>query len=288
MLGDTAAWAWPLFASPAAPRRFAADAEGHAALLRCLGESHGEAHSRVLIDLACETLHEQHTPALRWHDRRALAQQCRRNQFAADAVGLALAAGFGRRHRVAAVWSANAGLTARLAASADTWRSPACGAVFSQLAGRAAGAHAGRQPRPGAAVATWPGQRPTELAAGWPVRHSRQVGPARGGHQPGAGFFASQPDYLAHGIPTLWQTGRTTVWFTIQPWRAFSASKHRLNGWPDWLSAQLPPAGRLSLATRHIAATTGAMFAPQPPADPGHQSGCCRVGRWLVCLGAKR
>lgn len=85
VLGDTAAWAWPLFASPAAPRRFAADAEGHAALLRCLGESHGEAHSRVLIDLACETLHEQHTPALRWHDRRALAQQCRRNQFAADA-----------------------------------------------------------------------------------------------------------------------------------------------------------------------------------------------------------
>ena len=86
VLGDTAAWAWPLFASPAAPRRFAADAEGHAALLRCLGESHGEAHSRVLIDLACETLHEQHTPALRWHDRRALAQQCRRNQFAADAL----------------------------------------------------------------------------------------------------------------------------------------------------------------------------------------------------------
>ena len=43
------------------------------------------------------------------------------------------------------------------------------------------------------------------LQDGW-VRHSRQVGPA-GRHQPGAGFFASQPDYPAHGIPTLWQTG---------------------------------------------------------------------------------
>ena len=156
------------------------------------------------------------------------------------AGGLALAAGFGRRHRAAAVWSANAGLTARLAASADTWRSPACGAVLSQLAGRAAGAHAGRQPRPGAAVATWPGQRPTELATGWPGAPQPPGRPGRRGHQPGAGFLPASRITRPTASPPSGKPGRTTVWFTIQPRRAVQRQQTPLeSGWPDWLSAQL-------------------------------------------------
>ena len=241
VLGDTAAWAWPLFASPAAPRRFAADAEGHAALLRCLGESHGEAHSRVLIDLACETLHEQHTPALRWHDRRALAQQCRRNQFAADALvgwrwrpGLAddtvlQLCGVPMQGSLPAwLHLLTHGAAPPVALYSASW----LGEPLARTLGASHGPALLLQPGLASARLSW-------LQDGR-VRHSRQVGPAGEDISLVLDFFASQPDYPAHGIPTLWQTGEDDSLVHHPALAGFQRQQAPLeSGWPDWLSAQL-------------------------------------------------
>ena len=225
--------------------------------------------SRVLIDLACETLHEQHTrPCAGMID--ALAQQCRRNQFAADA----LRAGAGGR-----VWQTTPccscvecqWVTARLAASADTWRSPACGAVFSQLAGRAAGAGiAGASHGP--ALLLQPGlasARLSWLQDGW-VRHSRQVGPAGEDISLVLDFLpASRITRPTASLPSLANRGGRQSGSPSSPGGLSAPASTLESGWPDLAerTAQ-PPTWRLSLATRHIAATTGAMFALQPPADP--------------------
>lgn len=241
VLGDTAAWAWPLFASPAAPRRFAADAEGHAALLRCLGESHGEAHSRVLIDLACETLHEQHTPALRWHDRRALAQQCQRNQFAADALvgwrwrpGLAddtvlQLCGVPMQGSLPAwLHLLTHGAAPPVALYSASW----LGEPLARTLGASHGPALLLQPGLASARLSW-------LQDGR-VRHSRQVGPAGEDISLVLDFFASQPDYPAHGIPTLWQTGEDDSLVHHPALAGFQRQQAPLeSGWPDWLSAQL-------------------------------------------------
>lgn len=86
ILTDAAAWVWSM-GSPAAPwLRLDASADGHAALLRWLGQHSGELRCHVLVDLSGETLCHTRTPALSWFNRRALARVQRSQWFAADGV----------------------------------------------------------------------------------------------------------------------------------------------------------------------------------------------------------
>lgn len=75
ILTDAAAWVWSLDGPPAPWLRLDASADGHAALLRWLGQHSGELRCHVLVDLSSETLRYTLQPALSWFNRRALAGQ---------------------------------------------------------------------------------------------------------------------------------------------------------------------------------------------------------------------
>ena len=74
ILTDAAAWVWSLDGPPAPWLRLEASADGHAALLRWLGQHSGELRCHVLVDLGSETLCHTRQPALSWFNRRALAR----------------------------------------------------------------------------------------------------------------------------------------------------------------------------------------------------------------------
>ena len=86
ILTDAAAWVWSLDGPPAPWLRLEASADGHAALLRWLGQHSGELRCHVLVDLGSETLCHTRQPALSWFNRRALARVQQGQWFAADGV----------------------------------------------------------------------------------------------------------------------------------------------------------------------------------------------------------
>lgn len=240
VLGDAAAWAWPSSPAPVTPRRFAADAEGHAALLRCLGEGHGEARSRVLLDLGGETLHQQHVPTLRWRDRRALAQQCRRNLYAADAL-------VGWRWRpepTGGAWLQLCGvpmqgpLPAWLHLLAHSAAPPVALYSASWLGERLAHAIGASH---GPVLLLQPGLDGARLS--WlhngRVCASRQIGSDGADVGRVLDFFASHPEYPTHGVPTLWRIDHDDPLANHPAWLAFPSQLVPLIlpglGWADCL-----------------------------------------------------
>lgn len=86
ILTDAAAWVWNMNGPPAPLQRLDASADGHAALLRWLGQHSGELRCHVLVDLSSEILCHTAQPALSWLNRRALARVQQSQWFAADGV----------------------------------------------------------------------------------------------------------------------------------------------------------------------------------------------------------
>lgn len=248
-LTDAAAWAWPQLERPAQPRRFAADAEGHAALLRCLGARGGEARSQVVIDLAGETLHETQAPALNWRDRRALAGQCRRTWFAADGVaglrwlprqqGGDILQGCGVQPPGSlSTWLHLLAHSAAPPAAlhSATW----LGEQLAHAIGADSGAALLLQPGLDGARLSW-------LTDGV-ARHTRRLTADGEALARVLDFFASQPDYPAQAAPKLWviDDGAAVAALAGHPALAGHA-RQRVElaalghgpGWADWLTAHV-------------------------------------------------
>lgn len=246
-LTDDAAWVWPLAQQPAQPQRFAADAEGHAGLLRCLGALPGEVRCHVLLDLAAETLHETRAPALAWRDRRALARLRRQEWYPADSVA---------RLRWLAQKRGQARLQACGLASAEPWltwlhliaSSPASVIALHSatlLGAELASAQAGHcllaQP-------SFAGLRLSWLCDGVP-RHTRRLCAEPGAQAATLSsvlhFFASQPDYPSSSPRLLWAGQEAQAdWAQLPAWLGYARQDVELApgqqlAWADWLSARL-------------------------------------------------